>query len=908
MDDVYSGQTARQDGHGNVVVQIIGEHNTVSVAGARALRLVQYDQPVFAQAPATPGKAGEPGWTATGRQEIKILSPYNRDSLPFVGRDLYFKTLQKWMERPNPWSIQAVVGDEGKGKTRLAVELAAWARTQGWTAGFVDSSTLAELGATDFRMAWTAPCLVIVDNASAKTTALAAWLRTLIHDLPPPDGPAKLRLLLLERTGPESGGSWWRRLFDDADPMRALTKALAPGAPVAFFDKIQANEGYAIFAAAYTLACGHPAPPASALLDWRLDAAAEWEIWNWRTAPMHLAVFGLAAAKDGLEAAITSGPRPQTFDVARRELARIDRVWQNHGLATPAQPPLSHHLAAAIVLCGGWDEAQGHTLIARESEALGQPIAPDALATAWAALREALPGPNNTVAAVVPDILGEALALVALQDLPDLGAATLRRLARTHRPALPHIVIRAFPTDICAPQKVPLAWLKTLFDDAPDLDALIALSDALPSRNHLKASLLSIPIPDEMLSEITQAVLDRCDELPTDEAAVLELRMLDTLSRHLNEKEALEATQKTVECSRSLAARNPDAFTPSLAKALDTLSARLARAGRREEALEAGTEAVKICRSLATQDPDAFNPSLAKALDTLSVYLANAGRHEEALEAWTEAVGIYRSLATQNPDTFSRSLALTLYGTCGYLRKIGRDQEALTACSEAITIYRPLALQNPITFSHTLFYALRDLADWLEKNGDLGQALEANREAIESMTPAPAFHIREFLSADLRRMAIRKYQEQCTRAGIAVDEGLLEPILNAIDAFSTHESETASAALRRRARREKALERLVAQATAAALDELSTRTSESAKTLTGGVWEWIKSKAPPACKCTVSGIEKDPNGPDAKKDMGTVFTWIFFINSGARKELQDFIDARASVDQTATGNDTTTIR
>ena len=68
-----STQTAHTGGYGNVVVQIVGERNAVTVGGATALRLREYQGADFATAPVVPGRAGQPGWTATGRRETRIL-------------------------------------------------------------------------------------------------------------------------------------------------------------------------------------------------------------------------------------------------------------------------------------------------------------------------------------------------------------------------------------------------------------------------------------------------------------------------------------------------------------------------------------------------------------------------------------------------------------------------------------------------------------------------------------------------------------------------------------------------------------------------------------------------------------------------------------------------------------------
>ncbi|GEO82501.1 hypothetical protein [Pararhodospirillum oryzae] len=381
---------------------------------------------------------------------------------------------------------------------------------------------------------------------------------------------------------------------------------------------------------------------------------------------------------------MNSDPIPLILTQAHQELARIDWIWQAHGLTTPAGPPLSHHLAAAATLCEGWDETQGPALIAQESQALGQVIASTALADAWTALREALPGPDNGVAAVAPDLLGEAVALVTLQNLPDSGAATLCRLARTHRPAVTRAVGRACQDFPGHDQRTLLVWLKTLLADAPDLEALIGLSDALPQ---------TAAGFDDIAVDIIQAVLHRCDDGPVRDVASLKVRMLNTLSN------------------------------------------RLGALGRHEEALGAATKAVEFSRFLGRPGPDAGAPGRIGALDTLSSRLDEIRCQEWALAAGPETATLPQSPAARNPDAFSYKLA----------------------------------------------FSLRVLADQCDRHGDMGQAVDASREAVEAL--APVFTRLPTIFAARMRVTIKKYQDHCARAGVAVDDRLLEPILAQLTAL-----------------------------------------------------------------------------------------------------------------------------
>jgi len=70
---------------------------------------------------------------------------------------------------------------------------------------------------------------------------------------------------------------------------------------------------------------------------------------------------------------------------------------------------------------------------------------------------------------------------------------------------------------------------------------------------------------------------------------------------------------------------------------LNNLSIRLAEAGRRQEGLAAIEDAVAVYRRLAAANPAAYEPDLARSLNNLSNRLAEAGRNAEAEQARQDA-------------------------------------------------------------------------------------------------------------------------------------------------------------------------------------------------------------------------------------------------------------------------------
>src|SRR3954470_15708287 len=79
----------------------------------------------------------------TVKNDLDILNPLFR-AIPLVGRDAHLASLQVWLASPTPVSVRCLTGRAGSGKTRLALELCAWAEEQPeasrWHAGFASTT------------------------------------------------------------------------------------------------------------------------------------------------------------------------------------------------------------------------------------------------------------------------------------------------------------------------------------------------------------------------------------------------------------------------------------------------------------------------------------------------------------------------------------------------------------------------------------------------------------------------------------------------------------------------------------------------------------------------------------------------------------------------------------------------
>lgn len=187
-----------------------------------------------------------------------------------------------------------------------------------WLAGFARGDDLDVFKRTGCRTDWQDPCLVIVDYAAAKTSALWAWLGRLVQQ----EGERpQFRLLLIERTGGPTA-SWWRQIFDQGGlEGNAVEDLLAAGAPVTLGAFGSAAERYAVFAAAFGQAQTGSVPAASEDLDRTLQNV------SLGGEPLFLAMFGLVVARQGVGQAAALTADKVARDLAKQELGRISKHW-----------------------------------------------------------------------------------------------------------------------------------------------------------------------------------------------------------------------------------------------------------------------------------------------------------------------------------------------------------------------------------------------------------------------------------------------------------------------------------------------------------------------------------------------------------------------------------------------------
>jgi len=730
---------ARVEGSGNIIVQAVGSGITVSInPNVPHLRLTRFE--------------ARTKLVSRTAADTALLSAYRSDVVPLLGRESVLGELWDWMKRDRIVTLRVMIGAGGRGKTRLALELAREAMAEGWLAGFVEKRELDRFRAQQnlSEWGWDKPTLVVVDYAASRADQLRDWLGELV-DAAMEAGRPRLRMLLLERQAQREIG-WLALVVGHGadDRSRAVVELLDPAEPLELpvIDDLASRRQ--IFTA--LLERKRPELTAPALgADPEFDRLLREE--KWAGDPLFLMMAGLVAAEVGVKDALTLTRADLATNVAQRELDRIGGISAGAGIDANRRYRglLARHVAVLATLAQGLSLGDARQLLEEEKGRLNSSA--DVNAT-LEALRDALPAGSEggEIAPILPDMVGEAAILVWLGRggvLPALGIeaqSCIGRMAGTVLDRVSQIVVRTAQDFAAAGHDEPVRWLDALAQASEaDVGALMQIADQLPAET---------PVLRELAVALTRRIVDRLRTLAGSELerpgvvnAALHLlalslnnlgARLSDLGRH---EEALTATQEAVDIRRRLAAARPDA----LAGSLNDLGARLGNLGRPKEALAAAQEAVDIYRRLAAARPDALLPDLATSLNSLGNSLGNLGRREEALTATQEAVDIYRRLAAARPDAFRPNLAGLLNNLGARLSNLGRREEALTATQAGVDIYRRLAAARPDGFLPDLATSLANLGNGLNDLGRREEALVAAQEAADIYRRLAAAHPDAFL-------------------------------------------------------------------------------------------------------------------------------------------------------------------
>jgi tetratricopeptide (TPR) repeat protein len=438
-----------------------------------------------------------------------------------------------------------------------------------------------------------------------------------------------------------------------------------------------------------------------------------------------------------LMTAITTSARASPLATERTLLAQQLAQFELGRIAALAEGrQLKHeflcHMAGFITLAGGVATNALADIIASEQAALHWQGAGDVPELAEA-LRDAMSeveGKNgNFVPPVLPNLIGEAAILAALQEQsPEAQAATVCRARTAGGRRCIATVIRTAQDFAKSRDHPSLSWLDALVDQADELAELIALSDELPDRSSSmieRAAKIEQKLVDAQRTMVIAKNKERTEQLTL-------ARFLRRLASRLRDvyrlEEARAAAAEAVDIHRAL--EGHDRASPTVgnfSQSLLTLSGANYDLGRREEALAASAEAVQCLRQHLQPT---LQRQLAEALSIMAAHLSSVGRREEALAASEESVGLHRDLAATHPEIESPPLAMALLNLAFFRSDVGSVEQALAAAEESVAILDRYAQSKPDAYSPAYAQALNSTAIFLAHTNKLAEALDRSRKAI----------------------------------------------------------------------------------------------------------------------------------------------------------------------------------
>ncbi|KAF8313354.1 uncharacterized protein EI90DRAFT_3136697 [Cantharellus anzutake] len=205
-------------------------------------------------------------------------------------------------------------------------------------------------------------------------------------------------------------------------------------------------------------------------------------------------------------------------------------------------------------------------------------------------------------------------------------------------------------------------------------------------------------------------------------------------------QEAYEAADDSVILCRDLVSLDPRAYTPDLAKSLNSLYNALYNLGRHSEALPFIKESLNLYCQLVVVHPGLYIPDLAKSLNSLYNALSNLGQHSEALPYIENSVKLRHQLAVINPGLYTLDLARSLSSLCNALSNLGRHSEALPFIEESVELGRQLVAVHPGSYIPDLARSLNNLYITLSSLGRHLEALPFIEERVKLYRQLVAIH------------------------------------------------------------------------------------------------------------------------------------------------------------------------
>jgi tetratricopeptide (TPR) repeat protein len=735
-------QTATTFGDRNIIVQVSGDNNVVTVHDRAFLTLTTF----------SPARSRPPA------KDLDLLIPQSC-AIPLIGRDNDQNSLRRWLSSWRPISVLTLTGPGGSGKTRLALETVLECLAASWDAGFVTHTELRRFIAAQniSTWGWQRDTFIVIDYAATLGRDLRTCLSELAQSVP--TQPHKLRILLLERHADIKTG-WYSEILPDGWERDDVQALFDPWEPLAIQPIADVRQRHEILRCTLERGASLRAAPVSPLPTLSEDRAFDRRLLDTQFSdPLMLMMAALTALDTGVPSALALSRREVALRLAAREAARLRRFAANDEHAAD----FLIHLAACVTVCGGLTHEQALSLAAQESEALHYQYPQGSLAVVRD-LEKALPDADG-IDGVRPDLIGEAFLMdVWKTQNPILSIS--RALEFSDRNVFSSLVRTA--QDFADLKEIrPIVWLNLLVEQSSDYGRLVTLYDAMPteticlrdSGHRVVSKLLSLGelIPNSHRPDLLFGLSTCQSSLGQLELALGSIREAVKLYRDLvatrtdayfprlsialnylaecqgalgEHEEALVSAQESVQIRRDLIAARPDRCQNDLVVPLNNLSRHQIKAGRLEQALANSEEAVKIGRDFAAGSDEALS-RLANSLVNLSTCQSSLGQHEQAIVSVQEALEIYRGFAATRPDSYLPALAVTLSNLAAHQRGFGALKNCIENAQEAVKIQRHLVMGHPDSFLSNLATFLTSLGSCHSSLGQHEQAVASVQEAVD---------------------------------------------------------------------------------------------------------------------------------------------------------------------------------
>ncbi|KAF0233315.1 MAG: hypothetical protein FD177_1708 [Desulfovibrionaceae bacterium] len=392
-----SSQTTTVTGTGNITVQVVGSGNTLSIGASFDLQLILPSEVDFHK-------------NLAHQHQLDPTSEF----IEYVGQENIQSTVTSWLDSDKLVYVLAVKGRGGAGKTRLALKTCRDSEKMGWSAGFIRRAEAERMMAhMNFAgRGWDKDTLIVFDYAMA-FDKLSTFLQQLADNQSlerqrgKTDPVRKLRVMLLEREATLSGG-WLKGIIPNGHGSgRVLSLFHSP--PVLELLPLQSVEmRRQVMARTLENLGGDVVLPEP-------GCDPSYEHWlndmSWAGDPLYLMMAAMFVHERGLSKALNLEWSELVYYIADEELKRVARLA---GRDRDRNAVLKH-LTAFATLCGGLGADDQLKVIREECFALGRESC-GSPADLRDLLTQALPGLDDGVCPIQPDLIGEAVILKALGE------------------------------------------------------------------------------------------------------------------------------------------------------------------------------------------------------------------------------------------------------------------------------------------------------------------------------------------------------------------------------------------------------------------------------------------------------------------------------------------------------------